>query len=114
MLPSPIFNDAYNQLYRYFVGRSGSVKSNQHISKALINMLGDWGIKKSHQPSKDGRVYWFPMKLGTLRQRFAANAGVPIPDDTPADEGENKPDNEACARAWAYWRKAGLTERADY
>ena len=63
---------------------------------------------------QEGRVYWFPVKLGTLRQRFAANAGVPVPDETPAEEGLNEHDIDACSRAWGYWKKAGLTDRSDY
>jgi hypothetical protein len=109
-----IFNDGYNQLYRYFAGHNERPKSNQYISKQLVKMLGDAGVTESYQKYKEGRVYWFPVKLGTLRQRFAANAGTPVPDETPAEEGENKPDTDACSRAWAYWKKAGLTDRSDY
>jgi hypothetical protein len=109
-----IFNDGYNQLYRYFAGRNASTKSNQYISKQLVKMLGDMGVTETYQKHKEGRVYWFPAKLGTLRKRFAANAGTPVPDEAPAEEGENKPDIDACSRAWQFWKKAGLTSSANF
>jgi hypothetical protein len=109
-----MFNDGYNMLYRYFVGRGENMKSNQYISRQLVKMLGDLGVMESFTKFKEGRVYYFPAKLGTLRQRFAAVAGAPVPDETPAEEGPNKHSPEDCSRAWAYWKKAGLTDRTDY
>jgi len=109
-----MFNEGYNMLYRYFVGRGDKMKSNQYISKQITKMLGELGIMESFTKFKEGRVYWFPAKLGTLRQRFAAIAGAPVPDEAPAEEGPNKHSPEDCSRAWAYWKKAGLTDRTDY
>jgi len=109
------FNEAFNELYSKFVGKK-MLLTNEHISKRLREMLGDdLGTLAARLIKDKGRVYWFPVKLGTLRQRFATIQGTPPPSETEAASGPNENDVEACKRAWQEWAPRGrLTDRTDY
>jgi hypothetical protein len=110
------FNEAFNELYLKFADKSSRPLTNDQISKRLKEMLGDdAGVLSARQLAGKGRVYWFPYKLGTLRQRFAAVHGVALPDETEAAAGKNENDIEAGKRAWAEWAPKGrLTDTANF
>ncbi len=110
------FNEAFNELYIKFAEKNARPLTNEYISKRVREMLGDdCGTLEVRFLKGQGRVYWFPVKLGTLRQRFAAIQGVAPPSETEAVEGRNDADVEACKRAWAEWAPKGrLTDTAKY
>jgi hypothetical protein len=111
------FNEGFNTLYFQFTGdKNNKQLGNELITKRLREMLGpDFGEMKVRPVRDAGRVYWFPRKLGDLRERFAQKQGVPVPADTDAVSGSNEHDVEACKRAWAEWAPKGrLTDRTNY
>jgi hypothetical protein len=109
------FNEAFNELYSKFIGKK-VLLTNEHISKRLREMLGDFQGTLNARLIKDkGRVYWFPAKLGTLRQQFAKVQGTALPSETEAAAGPNENDVEACKRAWAEWAPKGrLTDTSNF
>jgi hypothetical protein len=110
------FNEAFNELYLKFAEKNARPLPNELIAKRLREMFGDEvGTLSVRQIKDKGRVYWFPYKLGTLRQKFAAVHGVALPDETEATAGKNENDIEACKRAWAEWAPKGrLTDTSNF
>jgi hypothetical protein len=110
------FNDGFNELYLRFADKNARSLTPERIAKRLREMLGDEAGNRDVRFIKDkGRVYWFPFKLGTLRQHFAKIHGVALPDETEATVGKNDNDIEACKRAWAEWAPKGrLTDTSNF
>jgi hypothetical protein len=110
-------NQGFNEVYAQHTGdKRAKPLTDETINKRLREMLeDDFGKLEVRQLKGLGRVYWFPVKLGDLRARFAKTHGVPLPDETEAEVGPNKHDVESCKRAWTEWAPKGrLTDRADY
>jgi len=100
------FNAGFNELYQKIRPRTPELP-NELIAKRLKEMFGSEMGTLQSRPLRDAggrRVYWFPQKLGTLRERFASIQGVPIPGDTEAETGPNEPSIELCKTAWIEWR----------
>ena len=109
------FDDGFNELYLKYAGRNAGPRSGKYISRQLQHALGENGIMVGHQVREKGRIYAFPVKLGTLRESFAKIVGTPVSEDTPAKKGHNQVSAEAAKRAWEYWQPKGrLTDTADY
>lgn len=110
------FADAFNELYLRFADKHARPLTHELIAKRLREMLGEeFGTRVPRQIRDKGRVYWFPVKLGTLRQHFAHVHGIEAPSETEAEVGVNEPTVDACKQAWAEWAPKGrLTDRANF
>jgi hypothetical protein len=89
-----VFNDGFNYEYLKYAPRDARPLSNRKITQVLRECLGLEGELANTRTHDAARIYWFPVKLGTLCDTFTRLTGGDIPRDTKEHQetGEYKPD----------------------
>ena len=89
-----IFNDGFNYEYLKYAPRDARPLSNRKITQVLRECLGPEGELSVGRGNEATRVYYFPVKLGTLCDTFTRLTGGDIPRDTKEhmETGRYEPD----------------------
>ena len=90
----PIFDDGFNYEYLQYAPRGTRPLAPRKINGVLRECLGPEGELGTGRANDTIRVYWFPVKLGTLCDTFTRLTGGDIPRDTKEhmETGSYKPD----------------------
>jgi hypothetical protein len=88
-----VFDDGFNYVYQQYT--KDKPLSRRKITMVLQECLGDHGkLDMGRARADDARVYWFPVKLGTLCETFKRLTGGEVPCDTKEHQetGPYQPD----------------------
>jgi hypothetical protein len=105
------FDIGFNYFYQQYAGRQAKPLSGIRISKILKECLGEVGELQVGKPHEGKRVYWFPVKLGSLCSAFDITVGGVIPRETPIHQelGDYAPDVAAIRNSVASWSRVDTT-----
>ncbi len=101
------FDTGFNYFYQQYAGRQSKPLSGVRISRILKECLGMAGDLQSSKTHDSKRVYWFPVKLGSLCSAFDMTVGGAIPRETPIHQelGDYAPDAATIRNAVASWSR---------
>jgi len=102
------FDSGFNYFYKQYAGRNAKTVTGNRVSSVLKECLGEeHGKLASSKPHGAKRVYWFPVKLGTLCDTFDVTVGGLIARDSPQhlEQGPYEPDANEIRNAISVWSR---------